>query len=142
MSSATGSVSTLGHEAAVRWCAFSPDGQELATVTTNCGVHIWHLATKQCMTLGGHTNRVNCCAFSPDGKILLTVAADNTIRLWFRPFNLNPCSIIDNGTSVLFCAFSPRGIVLQLLVLIVVLSFGGLRILVVRILCNWKESNL
>jgi len=109
MSSAAGSVRTLGHEQAVRWCAFAPNGEELAVASLDHKVYIWNLSTSECIVLVGHTDEVNYCTFSPNGQILLTVSKDGTVRLWFRPFNSQQCFIINNESAVLFCDISPDG---------------------------------
>ena len=63
--------------------AFSPDGQTIASTSSDKSVMLWDTATGQHRgTLKGHTARVDSVAFSPDGRRLVSSGDDQTIRLW------------------------------------------------------------
>ena len=61
--------------------AFSPDGQRLASTSSET-VKLWDAATGQeTLTLKGHTSGVFSVAFSSDGKRITSASWDSTIRL-------------------------------------------------------------
>jgi WD40 repeat protein len=78
--SALGRVPPIGYEA-TQWVAFSPDGNQLAAVSTNFTVIVWDVAQRTNLhVLKGHTNTVLSLAFHPKaGKI---ATAGNDIRIW------------------------------------------------------------
>ncbi|GET35530.1 NB-ARC domain-containing protein [Microseira wollei] len=98
---------TFGGVLAVR---FSPDGQTLATSSTNCEIQLWEVANKQqILTLQGHNNWVRCIAFNPDGKLLVSASDDGTLRVW--DLSKGVCKNVLRGHSgnVYGSAFSPDG---------------------------------
>ncbi|MFQ5858376.1 MAG: WD40 repeat domain-containing protein, partial [Anaerolineae bacterium] len=73
-----------GHRSMVQEVAFSPDGQMLASGSSDHTVILWDLATRQPIgpPLAGHTDEVWSVAFSPDGKRLASASLDNTVIVW------------------------------------------------------------
>ena len=70
-----------------RWghsVAFSPDGETLATASTDTTVKLWSKAGEDLQTLQGHGDGVLSVAFSPDGETLATASVDNTVKLWSK----------------------------------------------------------
>jgi WD40 repeat protein len=63
--------------------AISPNGQILASGSTDTTIKIWHLATGELLnTLTDHLGSVNSVAISPNGQILASGSADTTIKIW------------------------------------------------------------
>ena len=72
-----------GHESAVDCVAISPDGQTLASGSSDQTIKLWNLKTGDLLcTLTGHKGSVWSVAFSPDGQMLASSSEDQTIKLW------------------------------------------------------------
>eukprot|EP00854_Cymbomonas_tetramitiformis_P012468 gene12468-14732_t len=70
-----------GHSDVVRGVAFSPDGMQLATASTDNTARVWSLSNGKCTaTMQGHSDAVTGVAFSPDGTQLATASTDKTAR--------------------------------------------------------------
>ena len=70
--------------------AFSPDGQRLASGSSDQTVKIWDSATgKELFALKGHAGPVTSVAFSPDGQRLASANDDGSIHLW-ETTNVSP----------------------------------------------------
>ena len=71
-----------GHTYHVLSVAFSPDGQTIASGSSDKTVRLWDLRRRKLKaTLGGHVDRVGALVFSPDGKMLAS-GGRNGILLW------------------------------------------------------------
>jgi WD40 repeat protein/serine/threonine protein kinase len=63
--------------------AFSPDGEHLAAACLDRSVKVWHLRSREVITLRGHEKYVRSLAFSPtNGRRIATGSADKTVRIW------------------------------------------------------------
>src|SRR5436309_2914659 len=72
-----------GHTNTVNSVAWSPDGQTLASGSSDWTIHLWDVQTGQLRhKLQGHTDAVRSVAWSLDGQTLASGSVDNTIRLW------------------------------------------------------------
>jgi WD40 repeat protein len=81
--SGRGLLSLKGHTSNVLDADFSPDGQRLATCSSDHTVRLWDLAAGQeILTLRGHTRHVQSVRFVSDGRRLMTASADCTVRIW------------------------------------------------------------
>ena len=76
-------VPLSGHSDSVYSVAFSPDGQILASASSDKTIILWDSRTGQKIKiLEGHRYSVTSVAFSPDGQILASASSDKTIILW------------------------------------------------------------
>lgn len=63
--------------------AWSDDGLQLASASTDRTARLWNAATgEEQFVLGGHGEMVSDVEFSPDGKRLLTADVRGTLKLW------------------------------------------------------------
>ena len=107
-------VETLtGHRKSVFSVAFSPNGQILASASSDNTVRLWNPNTGQeTATLIGHTRPVQSVAFSPNGQILASAGRDNTIRLWNVNTGQTLRELKEHTDHVFSVAFSPNGQIL------------------------------
>jgi len=67
----------------VRSVAFSPDGRQALSGSSDTTVKLWDVASgKEIKTFSGHSNNVIFVAFSPDGKKCFSGSYDGTLRIW------------------------------------------------------------
>jgi len=72
-----------GHTAPVTGVAFSPDGNRIATSSSDAITRVWDAASgHELLTLTGHTFSVTGVAFSFDGNRITTASEDRTARVW------------------------------------------------------------
>ncbi len=76
-----------GHSERVYSVAFSPNGQFIASGSTDQSVCLWHwqgaaLGGQLHQRLVGHRQLVRTVAFSPDSQLIASGSYDETIRLW------------------------------------------------------------
>jgi WD40 repeat protein len=77
-------VGTLqGHNSTVRTLDFSPDGNLLASGSSDFTVRIWDVETQSLvLRITEHSGWVNDVEFSIDGSRLVTASDDSTVRTW------------------------------------------------------------
>ena len=73
----------IGHKRTINSIALSPDGQHIASASSDKSIRIWDIKTGELLSLiQGHNDEVYAVAYSPDGKYLASASSDETIRIW------------------------------------------------------------
>ena len=98
----------LGHTCWVSFVTFSPDGEIIATASSDRTVKLWKRDGTLIRTVAGHGGAVNCVSFSPDGQTIVTASSDKTIKLWSRD-GLLLRTLTGHSQGVNGALFSPDG---------------------------------
>ncbi|XHG06576.1 hypothetical protein AWENTII_009765 [Aspergillus wentii] len=89
---------------------FSPDGQILASASSDSMIHLVHVASGTLQrTLKGHKMGVTSISFSPDGSTLASGSEDGTVQIWRLPHGTRIQIYQSHGSFVTAIAFSPDG---------------------------------
>jgi len=103
-------VSITGFTAPIYSVAFSPDGNTLATGSSDRSVRLWDVRTGQQKTIfTGDTYGAYIVAFSPDGNTLATGSTDRAIRLWDARTGEQKAILAGHAGAVRSMAFSRDG---------------------------------
>jgi len=128
-------VHTLkGHSSSVYSVAISPDGQTLASGSSDKTIKLWNLATgqqnpslsellkpaiaiklwnlatgQQIRTLQGHSGSVYSVAISPDGRTLASCSDDKTVKVWDLATGWEIWTLNRHSDWVWSIAISPDG---------------------------------
>jgi len=71
-----------GHSDWVNNVSFSPDGQIIASASSDATIKLWCKDGRELQTFQGHRYRVNSISFSPDGQMIASASSDCTLKLW------------------------------------------------------------
>ncbi len=90
--------------------AFSPDGTQLAAVSTNYSVKLWDVVSRrELRTFHGHTNYIRSVAFHPNGKEIATGSFDRSVRVWDTTTGTEVRRLGAGNFFVSTVAYSPDG---------------------------------
>ena len=96
----------IGHSDEVNAVAFSPDGQFLASGSSDFMVRGWNAGTGESLgALAGNMGKVCSVAFSADRELLASGGFDKTIRIWKLP-NGEPSHVFNHADWVFSVAFT------------------------------------
>ena len=88
------SVKTIeGHSNSVLDVKFSPDGQQIASASSDDTIRIWQLDGTLVNMLPGFGADVNAIHFSQDGKTLVSGSSNKTVIIWDLARHLTPKDI-------------------------------------------------
>jgi WD40 repeat protein/uncharacterized protein YjbI with pentapeptide repeats/3',5'-cyclic AMP phosphodiesterase CpdA/type II secretory pathway predicted ATPase ExeA len=99
-----------GHRRRLTAIAFSPDGAQLATASTDHTTRLWNPTTGQHQgVLHGHLGAVTAAAFSSSGSHLATAGTDGTIRVWDTAIRQTLHILYRPEGPITTVAYSPDG---------------------------------
>lgn len=98
----------LDHADAVNAVAYTADGKNMLTASSDGMVKRWNAAGKLEREWRGHEAKIHGLAFSPDGSYLATASRDNTAKVWTSDGKLL-YTLAGHDYDVLQVAFSPDG---------------------------------
>jgi len=95
-----------GHSGAVNSVSFSPDGQIIASASSDGTMKLWRLDGTLMKTLQGHQREVNCVSFSPNSQMIASASNGGTVKLWCLDGTL-VSTFLDQGYGFISVSFSP-----------------------------------
>ncbi len=101
-----------GHKSTVICCSFSPDGNKIASGSSDRTIRIWDAKTH--MQIGsaliGHKDTITSFSFNSDGSLIVSGSWDHTIRIWDGITHKQIGEPLEGHTSIVkSVCFSPDG---------------------------------
>jgi WD40 repeat protein len=76
-------IAILRHNDTVEYSCFSPDGKNIATLSSDGKARIWNAKNgAELLTIPGYAGRVNYIDFSPNGKFVVIAMEDGYTYIW------------------------------------------------------------
>ncbi|MFD3992840.1 NB-ARC domain-containing protein [Streptomyces sp. NPDC058583] len=103
-------VTLTGHTAWVERCAFTPDGAQVATVSSDGTLRLWETGDGTPLAvLGTDLGQLFGCSISRDGTRLASCGTDRLVRLWDIASRTLVAVLAGHTNRVINCTFSADG---------------------------------
>lgn len=100
----------VGHRDTVKSVVFSPDGQTIASSSSDTTIKLWNAVTgRERVALDGHAGPVNSVSFSPDGRTIASGSHDKTVKLWDAATGQESVTLSGHTKKVTSVSFSLDG---------------------------------
>ncbi len=81
-----------GHATEVNTVVWSPDGEQIASVSYDGTMQIWDVATGNILfTYSGHASYLHAVTWLPDGRHIASASHDKTVQVW-NAVTINPAA--------------------------------------------------
>ena len=97
-----------GHQDAVNSVSFSPNGQLIATSSSDGTIRLWDWQGREQSIITDHQGNVYHVAFSPDSQSIATASQDDTAKVWTLQGE-KLVTLKGHKSSVYSVSFSPNG---------------------------------
>ncbi|WP_267384515.1 AAA-like domain-containing protein [Cyanobacterium sp. uoEpiScrs1] len=98
----------IGHQDAVNSVSFNPNGQLIATSSSDGTIRFWDWQGREQLVINNHQGNIYRVAFSPDGQNIATASQDDTAKIWTLQGE-KLATLKGHKSSVYSVSFSPNG---------------------------------